>query len=111
MRPWQYNIQYIKIAVAGIEVESILTILRHQWQVTCNKALKNGKQEYSQSNDDKVRQFFKIKDQRIDNNNENVPNINLQNEEMMQLGKAYCNKNGEKLGIMKYQLWKNHYEV
>ena len=39
------------------------------------------------------------------------PNINLQNEEMMQLGKAYCSKNGEKLGIMKYQLWKNHYEV
>lgn len=70
MRPWQYDIQYIKIAVAGIEVESILTILRHQRQVACNKALKKGKQEYSQSNDDKVRQFFKIKDQRIDNNNE-----------------------------------------
>ena len=53
----------MKSVVASNEVESILAFLRHQRQVACDKALKKRKQEHSKSNDDKVGQFYKIKNE------------------------------------------------
>ena len=46
----QYDIQYIKIIVAGTEVESIFGSLKHQLQVAHDKALKKRKRKYNKSN-------------------------------------------------------------
>lgn len=76
----QLDIQYIKVVVARTEVECIFTSLRHQRQVAHDNALKERKRECNKSSDDKVVRFSKTNDQRIEGDNENASNINLQNQ-------------------------------
>ena len=92
----QLDIQYIKVVVARTEVECIFTSLRHQRQVAHDNALKKRKRECNKSSDDKVVRFSKTNDQRIEGDNENASNINLQKQKMIQQLKATKKKKKKK---------------